>query len=540
MVYMGEGEELWNKYCSFFDEPFSKQVEHNEASLKEHFGKWKQTKTAEKLCPNGVKKFEDVPITTYGDYPILQEFGAKVKKLSQTLPQKNGELLWDYYVRISAQAAKMLDGWIPDEYSFCLKTSGSDGECKWYACGKKYLENTDRVCHQMVIFACSDEWGTTKIKSGDTFLNLSAPPPYGSSVGARFFDTFLKGIPPSQVAEKITDMRKKMGLIYKTIESGKKIDFLSSPASVLSMIAKYFTEPDELYKDRYQSMAPGMAKLILYIKYLQAKMGGKKFKKVSEVIQAKGLMCVAWDGTIYRESLRDQYNLEPFNLYAASDTLIPFMGRPHRKWDFFPNLETVYPEFLTGDGEIKKINELKKNHVYEFIATTFGLMTIRLKYGDLFKVIDFEDDGMPIFRFEGRRAGMIDVYGYFRISEAMMRETLKRVGLANTDDWIVTQELNPKERIRILMEKRWDYSENKAARLIFESLRKINPDFESYIKDYKIKEPSEVLEVEYLKKGAFLRYTMKKGREGVPFGQIKPPKIMGPEEKELVDLLKSV
>jgi len=540
MVHMGEGEELWNKYCSFFDKPFSEQVEHNEALLKEHFEKWKQTKTAKQLCPKGVKKLEDVPVTTYNDYPILQEFGAKVQQLSETIPQMKGELLWDYYVRISGQAAKILDGWLPDEYSFCLKTSGASGESKWFAYDKTYWERAVRTGFQIAILACSDEWGTTKIRRGDKFLNLAAPPPYGSSVGTRTFETFLKASPPTHVVEKITDMRKKMSLVYKTIERGEKIDFAFGPASVLSMVSKYFTEPDKLYKDRYQSMRPGMVKLILFLKYLQAKMSGKKNKTVSEVVPAKGLVCTAWDGTIYREYLRDQFNIEPFNMYAASDTHIPFMGRPHRKWDFFPNLETVYLEFLADDNEINKINELKKNQTYELVVTTFGSMTVRLRIGDLFRVTDFEDDGTPILRFESRTADMIDIYGYFRLSETMMREALNNVGLTATDDWAVTQELLPKERVCILMEKRWDYPENQAARLIFESLRKINPEFESYIKDYKIKDPLEVLEVKYLRKGAFMRYTMKKAKEGVPFGQIKPPKIIGPEKRELVNLLESV
>ena len=537
---MGEGEELWKKYCSFFDKPFSEQVEYNEAQAKEYFKKWKKTKMAKKLCPKGVKKLEDVPLTDYSDYPILREFGVKVERLSETVPKKKGELLWDYYRRISNKVALMLNEWMVDNYHFCLKTSGAGGESKWFAHDKTYWEKAVRTGFQVVIFACSDGWGTTKIKRGDRFLNIAAPPPYGSSVGTKTFETFLKAVPPTHIMENIADMRKKMSLVYKTIEKGKKIDFAFGPASVLGLLSKYFTEPDKLYKDRYQSMNLGMVKFILFLKYLQARMRGKKHKKVREVMPAKGLICTAWDGTIYLEYLRDQFDVEPFNMYAASDTHIPFMGRPQRKFDFFPNFETVYFEFLADNGEIKKIDELRKNHVYELIVTTFGSMTVRYRLGDLFRVIDFEDDGMPIFRFESRKIGMIDIYGYFRLSEAIVREALHNVGLSATDNWAVTQELHPKEHVHILMEKEWNYSEDQSAKLIFNSLQKINPDFENYVRDYKIKDCSEVLEVKYLRKGAFMRYTMKKAREGVPFGQIKPPKIIGPDKHHLVDLLRNV
>jgi len=535
---MKEGEDLWKKYCSFFEKDFSEQLEYNERKMMEYFDKWKSTKMAKQLCPKGVEKFEDVPLTTYEDYPILHEFGAKVEHLSKTVPKNKGELLWDYYARISKQVAPMLDGWMVDEYELCLKTSGSGGEPKWFVHGKTYLENAMQMGHPMMIFSCSDDWGTTKIKKGDKFLNLGTPLPYGSAVGTMLFEQLLKSVPPTHIVEGITDIRKKMSLLYKTIEKGEKIDFAFGPASVLYLIAKYFTESDNLYRDHYQSMNHGAAKCILYLKYLQSKLSGRKYEKANEVLPLKGLLITAWDGTIYLEDLRNQFDVEPFNLYAASDTLLPFMGRPYRKFDFFPNLQNVYFEFLADNGKTMKINQLKKNHLYELVVTTFGSMTLRYRMGDIFRVIDIEDDGMPVFRFESRKIGMIDIYGYFRLSEAIVRDVLHEIGMSATDNWAVTQELHPKERVCILMEKEWDYSEAQAAKRIFESLRRINPDFESYVKDYKIKDPSEILEIEYLRKGAFMRYAMKKAKEGVPLGQNKPPKIIGPEKCELADLLR--
>ena len=537
---MKEGEDLWKKYCSFFEKDFSDQLEYNERKMREYFDKWKSTKMAKQLCPKGVEKFEDIPLTTYEDYPILHEFGAKVEHLSKTVPRKKGELLWDYYVRISKQVAPMLDGWMVDEYAFCLKTSGSGGEPKWFAHGKTYSENVMQGGPQVAIFACSDDWGTTEIKEGDRFLNLGALPPYGSAVGTKSFGVLLEAVPPAHVVDRIADMRKKMNLMYETVERGKRVTFTSSPASVLSLIAKYFVEPESLYRDRYQSMNPGMAKFVLYMKYLQSKLNGRRYGKANEVLPLKGFASTAWDGTIYLEYLRDQFNIEPFNLYAASDTLLPLMGRPHRKFDLFPNLQNGYFDFLADDDEIMKIDQLKKNHSYELVVTTFGSMTLRYRMGDLFRVIDIEDDGTPVFRFESRKTGMIDIYGYFRLSEAIVRDALHKIGMPATDNWVVTQKLHPKEKVCILMEKEWEYSEVQAAKLIFEVLRKMNPDFESFVKDYQIKDCSEILEVEYLRKGAFMRYIMKKAKEGVPMGQIKTPKIIGPEKRELADLLRKI
>ena len=109
---MNDGTSLWQEYCGFLDRTFSEQVAHNEKQKEELFDEWKHTEAAKHLCPNGVKGFEDIPLTTYDDYPILREFGEAVEHLSETAPRGKREFLWEYYDRISRQVASMLDGWL--------------------------------------------------------------------------------------------------------------------------------------------------------------------------------------------------------------------------------------------------------------------------------------------------------------------------------------------------------------------------------------------------------------------------------------------
>ena len=93
---MDEGKALWAKYCGFFDKPFSEQVTYNEKQNQEFFDEWKNTKAAKHLCPEGAERFEDIPLTTYDNYPILREFGKKMEQLSETTPRGKEESLWDY------------------------------------------------------------------------------------------------------------------------------------------------------------------------------------------------------------------------------------------------------------------------------------------------------------------------------------------------------------------------------------------------------------------------------------------------------------
>lgn len=530
--------ELWDRYCSFYEKTFSEQVQYNQQKLDDHFVKWKKGKMAERLGKTGVTRFEDIPLTTYDDYPILQEFGEAVEKQEKKHPRKKGEPIWDYYQRISQPLAPMLDGWLMDEYALCLKTSGSTGKSKWFVHGKSCIEACTAAMMPMALFACSDEWGKPVIEEHSTALTVLAPLPYGSGMAAKLFADHFEIMPPMWVQEEVTDMRKKIALLLKYVEDGTPTDFVISSPSTMKMVCDYFTNPEQLWKDRYQSMPVGIGKLVLYIKYLQSK-SSRKYVKARDILPIKGLIICGWDGTIYLDYLRDQFNIEPFNLYAISDICLPLMGRPHRKWDMFPNLSIMHYEFLDGKGEIKKIQELSRNVVYELVATVFGSCPTRYRVGDLFRVVDFEADGTPIFRFEGRTVGLIDICNYYRMSEALARDALSLSGF-HSENWAICHEVAPKERLKFLLEKDADFTEEQLARRLFEALRKIFPDFECYVRDFKVNDPGEAIEVEYLKKGAFLRYMMRKQKEGVSFGQIKPPKVIGDKQHDLAELLRNV
>ncbi|RLG95281.1 hypothetical protein DRO29_05830, partial [Candidatus Bathyarchaeota archaeon] len=113
--------------------------------------------------------------------------------------------------------------------------------------------------------------------------------------------------------------------------------------------------------------------------------------------------------------------------------------------------------------------------------------------------------------------------------------------------WAVIKLLKPREHLHFLMEKVWPYSEREAERIIFNALIEAEktiprPDetlLRDYIADFRIRDPSEVVRVEYLRPGAFLRYSIMKAKEGVPIGQYKPPKIIPPERIDIYEALKN-
>jgi hypothetical protein len=538
---MDEGRELWEKYCGFFDKSFSEQVAYSERQKQELFEKWKHTKAAKHLCPGGVERFEDIPLTTYDDYPILREFGKEVEALSERVPRGKDESLWDYYDRISKQVAPMLDGWLADEYGFCSKTSGTTGESKWFAHGRQFLERGLRNIIAFFVVTCSGAWGSTKLKRGDRMFGVGGSSPYLSGlIYKSALDHGFILVPPLEIYDNVTNMRKKIMIALKSIERGENIDFAGGIASAFHMTCRYFTDRTSLYKDYYQSMNFGIPKIILFFVWLYQKLFGKTYKKAMEIMPVKGMGAGGFDTEIYADFLNEQFGVEPLNIYGTTEAGFCMIGYPDRKRDLMPLLDSCYFEFLADNGKVKRIDGLERDEIYGLICTPFRSVLVRYKMEDLFKVVDFRNDGMPILRFESRRADLLDIRAYFRLSEALAVKALVEAGLPPTDKWAFVKETEPEEHLCLLMEREWGYSEKEASQRVFEALQKVDPFFQNYVRDFGIRDPWEVIKVEYLKKGAFMRYTMLRAKQGAEMGQIKPLKLITPKNRELPDLLRRI
>jgi len=532
---------LWGKYCGFLDKSFSDQVAYAEEQKKELFEQWKRSRAAKHLCPEGIQQFEDIPLTTYDDYPILREFGEELEHLREKTPLRKNEYHWDYWDRISRQIAPMLDGWLVDKFGFCCKTSGTGGESKWFVHGNHFLENGLKSVITIFVILCSDVWGKTSLRTGDKVFGVGGPSPY---IGGMLYKSVLDHgfilVPPIDVIENITDMRKKLMIALKMIQKGEKIDVAGGIASAFHLACRYFTNRASLYKDYYQSMNFGIPKLVLYFMWLYQSMFGKKYEKAMEIMPVKGMGAGGFDTKIYADFLSDQFGVEPFNVYGSTEAGFIMVGSPDRKSALMPLVECGFFEFLDEHNEVKKINELEKDNIYEMVFTPFRSVLVRYKTGDLFKVVDFQDNGLPLFDFESRKADLLDIHNYFRLSDAQAVKAMAEVGLPPTDKWAFSKQIEPEEHLLLLMEREWEYSEKEASQRLFEALEKIDPYFQNYIKDFKIRDPWKVIKVEYLKKGAFMRYIMMRAKQGMEMGQIKPLKLITPKNKEVADILRRI
>jgi hypothetical protein len=534
---------LWERYCSFYEKTFSEQMEHNKERLERYFRKWKNTDLAKRLCQGTPNKVQDVPITSYDDYPMLVEFGRTITNTINTVPRKKGELFKDYYERITRGIGPSLNHYMTEPCYVLMKTTGTTGESKWVVHGETFWKNFESGAVTSAVIACSDKWGETKVQSGDKALNLTAPIPYLSGWASWASQTQFTLIPPIAVTDNLRSMKDAFLLMFNAIEKGEKIALGGGLGSMFYMICKYFVEPEEFFQETYDSMKLGLRKSLLVLKLLQLKFSKNERKKIVDFLPLKGVTIGGLDSRLYIDFFKKEFDLEPLNNYGSTEVGNLMRGTPDRKSDLVPDLKTGFLEFQTEEGDIRCLDELKKGELYDLVVTPFGSIFFRYDMKDLFRVIDFRDDGMPILSFEGRKISVIDIYG-FRVTPNVIAQGLSMAGLKASDKWAVTKLLKPREHLYFLMEKIWQYSEREAEKIIFDSLMEIDRTlphrgrtFRDYVTEFGIEDPSEVVRLEYLKPGAFLRYSMIKAREGSPLGQYKPPKIIPSNRMDIYETL---
>jgi hypothetical protein len=532
-------DNLWKKYCSFYDKSFQEQMEYSNECLSNYFSKWKKTSIAKKHGKSNIKSLKDVPITAYNDYPMLHSFASRIAEATTANPRLNSEPLSEYYLRIGKNVGSSLDKYMAEPFYFCATTTGSTGNNKWVTNGETFWKNFFQATISTILISCSDTWGETKLKQGDTALNITAPVPYISGWGAVAFQSHFKLIPPMDIADNLQNMKEKFSYVLKAIEKGKKIDVAGGIGSMFYMICKYLVDPEELFSEYYRGMSFGLKKFLLSLKLLQLKIKGKTAKQLYDFLPLKGIIVGGMDSQLYIDFFKNEFDFEPLHAYGATEAGNLMRGDPDRKTDLVPNLIPCFLEFKTEKGELKNLDELKKEETYDLVVTPFGSILFRYDIGDQFRVVDFRDDGMPIFSFEGRKNAVIDVYGYYRINTKTIVQALFNAGLRASDKWAVAKLVDPKEKLCFLMEKTWDYSEKEAEKRIFNSLKETHNDFKKYVTDFNIKDPSEAVKVEYLKPGAFLRYSALKAKMGSPLGQYKPPQLIPPDRMEIYETLRN-
>ena len=524
LIKQGRKEEIWTKYCGFFDLSVEEFMEIQERLLLEQIDLLGKSMMGRMLMgdviPGSIDEFREVvPLTTYQDY-----VGYLDTQREDVLPRK--------------------------PKTWC-HTSGRTGEYKfkWVPYTQKMYERIGEVVISAMIIASANKKGDIFMENKDTVLLTTAPPPYFGAIITRAAEDHsdLRFLPPLDEGEKMGYAERVQAGFKEAMIKG--LDIFYGISSVLVRIGQQFEEGGggsvKLSKDMLNPsfiwrMGKGM---------LKAKLQGRSMLP-KDIWNVKGIMTGGADTMVYKELIQKYWGRKPMEGYACTEGgLMAVQAWNLKGMTFYP--ENDFLEFIP-DAERKKeegnpdyqpktvlFDELEPG-TYELVFTNFhgGIFT-RYRPGDLFEVVAMEDKELgiqlPQFSYYARSSDVINLANFAFLTEKDIWLSLEAAEV-EYNEWIARKVIEDgKSYLHLFVEVGLEnkLSEDQFKILISDTLSKTNHD----IQDMKDMLGYDPLKLNLLNPGAFKSYMDYMQSQGADLAHTKPPH-MNPTKEQLGVLIK--
>jgi hypothetical protein len=521
----GRDDELWQMCCGFLSLSLGDFMDIQKRLLLEQLELLANSKLGEKIMrgarPRTVEEFRrTVPLTTYKDYcPELLD------KNEAVLPVKPE--LWAH-------------------------SSGRTGEypCKWVPLPFEYAKTLSEILYGIGMISCSKHWGdTSRIPSHLKLLYSVARKPYISGIFADLLtkQTPMEYMPSLEDTDRLTFEERIetgfklamsegldyfFGLSLVLVKVGEKIRDASGKVDV----RPYLAHPRALWR-----LARGKIK---------SRFAGRQMLP-KDLWSVRGIIGSGIDSSVYKNKIKDLWGTSPLDIYSCTEGgVIATQTWDYDSMTFVPNLNFL--EFIPEDEQLKLemdrsyqprtllLDEVKAGENYEIIITNFyGGAMVRYRLGDMVKITALRNEklgiGIPQMVFERRVDDLID-FNVIRVTEKLIWQSLEKSGIAY-EDWFAYREPG-QQTLRLFLEPKdsYQYDENATAATLCHLMTTAEDDFtSSSTHDDLMKMVGFDIEVRFLPRGTFARYTSRKQAEGADLAHLKPPHI-NPPEKVLSEL----
>lgn len=499
-------DELWQRYCGFFDLTLSQFKEAQEDLLMQQVDLVAKSSLGQKLMgsykPNTLEEFrQSVPLTNYEDYePYLSEC------------QENC---------------------LAVEPLFWCHSAGRGGNFKWIPYTPEAVEKFHGLYIAYIILAAANYKGQVRIKPGERILLNLAARPYASGFLFHYLSQAftIRSIPPQEQAENLS--------FQERIEQGFKIslrtgvDEIFSISSVLVKLGERMAEQTGKMKFNSSMLHPLTLATMLKALFKSKREGRQILPK--DLWNSKAIIAVGMDTAIYKKDIAYYWGQTPFEIYASTEapgiavqnwnkkwlTLIPYTAF----WEFIPEEENVKSrenkEFQPGTV---LIDELEVGKIYEVVLTQFyGMPLLRYRIGDKIQVVALADDdagvNLPQIVFHSRIGDTIDLAGLARLTERVIWQAIVNTGI-KFEEWCALKEFGKDNTfLHLYIELKEDVLAVKLEQLIDEQLKEIDPDYRDIHSHLGIRP----VKVTTLPTGTFGRYYQEKVKEGADLAHLKPP-----------------
>ena len=512
-------EQLWQRYCGFFDLSLKEFMEIQGCLLLEQIDLVVDSTLGKKIMqgarPKTVEEFRRlVPLTTYEDYRPY--FRAQQEDVLAEKPR------------------------------FWCHTSGQRGDFKWLPYTEGHYRRVVDTAVSGFILACAKSKGEINIKRGEKLVYTVPPRPYAS-----WFLSYgicqqlgLRPLPPMDFAEKV-DFQKRIEESFRlALRYG--VNVVGSISSVLVKIGERFAE-----KSAGMKLSASMLHPAVFFRVSKALLRSKLKRRAMlprDLWPIKGAICAGTDTTIYKEQVAHYWGVTPWELYAPTESGILAMQNWNKKWMTF----VPYSSFLEFIPEVEwfknredkeyhpstvLLDEVKEGECYEVVTTNFyGMPFLRYRPGDIIKIVSLSDQeagvNLPQMVFKSRADDFIDLAGLARLDEKTVWQAIQNMGV-KYEDWSARKEYEknqPYLRIYVELKERWDPQEIE--QMIDDQLQIIDVDYrdiDSWLQIHPIR-------VTLLSPGTFQRFYQEKQKEGADLAHLKP-RHMNALEVEIQRLL---
>jgi len=523
LIKQGRKEEIWMKYCGFFDLSIDEFMEIQERLMVEQIDLLGKSMMGRMVMgdviPKSVEEFREVvPFTTYTDY-----LGYLDIQREDVLPRQ--PVAWCH-------------------------TSGRTGEYifKWVPYTQKMYDRLGEVVLSAMIVASANRKGDINLANNDTVLLTTAPPPYFGAIITRATEkqADIRFLPPLDEGEQMGYVERVQAGFKEAMVLG--LDYFYGISSVLVRIGQQFQEGGSGSGFSSDMLRPGFIWRML-TGLIKAKLNGRALMP-KDIWNIRGIMTGGADTIVYGNLIEEYWGRKPLEGYACTEGgLMAIQAWNYKGMTFYP--ENDFLEFIP-DAELKKeeedpdynpktvlYNELQPG-VYELVFTNFhgGILT-RYRVGDLFEVVSLKDKelniNLPQLNYYARSSDVINLANF-----AFLTEKDIWIALENTEieynEWIARKEIvDNKSYLHLFVEvdPKNHHDEEEVRDLVSKSLKRINKD----IQDMEDMLGYDPLKLNLLNPGAFNSYMEYQKSQGADLAHTKPPH-MNPTKEQLGVLLK--
>ncbi len=523
LIQQGRKEEIWMKYCGFFDLSMDEFMEIQERLLLEQIDLLGKSMMGRMLMgdkiPKSIAEFREiVPLTTYKDY-----LGYLDIQREDVLPRQ--------------------------PKTWC-HTSGRTGEYKfkWVPYTEDMTEQLAEVVVSAMILSSANKKGEINLENKDTVLLTTAPPPYFSALVTRATDDHadFRFLPPLDEGEKMGYVERVQAGFKEAMAKG--LDYFYGISSVLVRIGEQFEQGGGGGGISMDMIKPALIFRMLK-GLIKAKLAGRPMKP-KDIWNLKGIMIGGADSAVYSKRVTELWGRVPVEGYACTEGgLMAIQAWNVKGMTFYP--ETDFLEFIP-EAELRKedenpdyqpqtvlFNELELG-VYELVFTNFhGGVFTRYRVGDLFEVVAHRDEevniNLPQFLYFSRTKDVINLGNIAFLTEKDIWAAMEATEI-DYNEWIARKDMvDGKAHLHLYVEAdpKDGMTEEDVRLKVKKCLQEINSD----MIDLEEMLGYDPLQLNMLNPGAFNAYMEYQKSQGADLAHTKPPH-MNPTKEQLGVLIK--